>query len=232
MTCELQWDIKAQAFKGIAQFTYAEDPSNLPFDEHGFYYGVKYGFDGVVTERYYALQPGDIFVNEDAEDPDRITTFKSITRRTVTPTDFYISYRSRPFTYLDNHPEIQVDSRLLAAANGLGIRYNAESKETLVYYVHAVDPRCRMLIEGTDDAAYLREDADFLKFTQEQAAALTEFKSAAGVSFHGFGITHLAEIIIVPGIYRYVAFWNNDILKDYLNFWEGEYALPGQIFNV
>jgi hypothetical protein len=233
MTRELQWDIKAQAFKGISQRSYAEDSSNLPFDEHGFYFIIKYGLDGVVTERYYALQPGDLFAKEAEEDPGRISVFKSIPRREISATDYYISYKARPFTYLDKHPEISVNSELLAVSSGLIIRYNTITKETLVYYVYVVDSRCAALIDTSDNAAYLRLDAEFNALVQRQTAELEKFKSFAGSSIRqNFGVDSFEVIILAPGIYSYVSFWNDDILKNYLEFWNGQYVLPTQIYNV
>jgi len=234
MIHELQWDIRNQAFKGITQFFRTGNSPDLPFDEHGFYFAAKYGFDGVVTERYYDLQPGsgDIFADENAESLKHVHIFKSIPRRALAATDFYIMYSSRPFIYLDKHPEIRTDARLLAASTGLGIHYNVASKKILVGYMYNVDPYYFYLIETYGDAARYRSEEGFSQFIQDQTAALEEFKAAAGTSVRGFGIDKLSGIIVMPGVYEYTTFWNDDILKNYLEYWGGEYVLPEQVFDI
>lgn len=231
MTCELQWDIVADTLKGIAQFSYSEDRTNLPSDEHGFYYGVKYGLDGVVTERYNALQPGDMFYGMDALDLNRITTFKSVTRRALSASDYYVSYKTRPFTYLEEHPEIAVSQELLNASTGVGIRYNVDTKKYLVYYVYAVDPRCASYLDNTEEALAVRLDEKMQAWYAEENAKLSAFKSLIKYNIQGFDVSKIAEIIFVPGKYLYVAFWNNDILDSYLLNWP-EYSLPKQIYNI
>jgi hypothetical protein len=198
MIRELQWDVKNQIFKGTTQPSCTEDSPDLPFDEYGFYFTIKYGFDGVVTERYYELQPGDIFANENAENFKHVRTFKSIPRRALAVTDFYITYSSRPFIYLDKHPEIQTDARLLAASIGFEIRYTVASKKIQVGYMHDVNPRCRFLIETSENAAYHRSKESFPQFIQDQTAALEEFKAAAGTSVRDFGVDKLSGILLFP----------------------------------
>jgi len=231
MTCELQWDITAEAYKGIAQFSYAQEQTTLPSDEHGFYYGVKYGFDGVVTERYYALRPGDYFYNAELEDPDRISAFKSIARRSQSTSDYYISYRSRPFTFLDQHPEINRDQRLLEASTGVGIRYTAESKEYRVYYVYSTDARCQFFRQTSEDAKFIQGSQEMKTLFSNENEKLEAFKTVIGYRFRGFDASQIAELIFVPGLYLYSSFWDDESLNTYLLRWP-DYSLPKQIYNI
>jgi hypothetical protein len=231
MTCELQWDIAAKRFKGISQRSYAEDSSSLPADENGFYYSIKYGFDGVVTERYYALQPGDMFYGAEAVDPTRIATFKSITRRAEAASDYYISYRSRPFTYLDQHPEISVDQNLLNASTGIRIRYNVTTKTHLVYYIYTVPARCSAFREDTNEARALVASKEMQDWFAAENAKLTAFKKLIGNDSRGLDAAQVAVIIYAPGVYLYLTFWTDKILNEYLQNWP-EYTLPSQVFDV